>query len=142
MHSQVQANKNCLYPNRDIRDTYLQSVSVFLILTVCPDVEMISSPNVFKSCPKSSHSNIYKKVSFFELVKKFNQIFQLLLYDNLPARTFKNRPIWSHCSFMTRGLNLLPQRVTTVPDISQRLLFPISQRPFSRSKWSVEVLST
>ena len=34
----------------------------------------------------------------FQNSSKNNHIFGILLYENLLPRTFKNRPIWSHCS--------------------------------------------
>ena len=39
-----------------------------------------------------------QKVIYFKITQSSHQNFGILLYENLLPRTFKNRPIWSHCS--------------------------------------------
>ena len=62
-----------------------------------PDAELNSSPNYSKSCPKVTHSRLTWKVALFTLAQKF--IILLGYFDTtLTLKTFKNRPIWPHCT--------------------------------------------
>ena len=58
-----------------------------------------NSPYVSKICPKISNSSFYLRV-LFSKPPKSQQIFGLLFQENMSPRTFKNRPIWSHWSYV------------------------------------------
>ena len=72
-----------------------------------PDVRKINSLNVSKSCPNSNHSRFYLKVILFNTAQLVAKYFELLLHGIFLPRTFKNRPIWSHCSQLSFCTNLL-----------------------------------
>ena len=63
---------------------------------VWPNVVVKRSPNVSKSCPKSSNSSFVHKSKVFQHYPKSCQSFGLLFLQILSPKTFKNRPIWSH----------------------------------------------
>ena len=66
---------------------------------VRPDVGIKNSPKVPKSCQTSGQSIFFLKNDIFKIGQS-PQIFRLLFKKTLP-RTFKNRPIWSHCKLQT-----------------------------------------
>ena len=85
LHRQVDNSRLVLHKNA------LESSAVW------PDVGEKGSPIFSKSCPIRSQCSFYIRVRFFKIATKSCQSFGLLLLDILLPRTFKNRPIWSHC---------------------------------------------
>ena len=61
------------------------------VISVRPDVEIKSSPNVYNSCPNINP----KQILLFYFPKKLPNIWAVFV-KKLSKITFKNRPIWSH----------------------------------------------
>ena len=76
-------------------------------LTVWPDAEIKSSPNVSNNCPKISHCRFYLKCDVFQKSPKRHSTFWLLFEEIFYPRTFKNRPIWSNCPHICLFIILL-----------------------------------
>ena len=79
----------------------LESVSHLLVSRpVCPDVEIKSSPKIFKNAPKVATSVFTYKVEYFKIAQKVTKYLDYFWKKNLLPRTLKNRPIrphWSLC---------------------------------------------
>ena len=82
--------------------------------------------NKTKRCPNLSKScQIYPEVApnvdttVFQSSLKIDQIFSPILWENLSARTFKNRPIWSHWTRLKQML----QRQDYLMERSRELSF-------------------
>ena len=54
-------------------------------------------PNFSKSCTKGNHSSLTLKMLLFHFSPRIHHAFGLLFIETMSPRTFKNRPIWSHC---------------------------------------------
>ena len=99
-----------IWPSHATPSTYLYEKSVACLIMAPPRGSFPSlkafSSGAKEQCDlmlKCSHSRFNFKVMFSRINKSY-QIFELLLQENLLPRTFKNRPIRSHCKEESRRL--------------------------------------
>ena len=76
------------------------------------------------SWSKCSHSSSFcLKVLFFKNSPTSHRKFSILLYENLFSRSFKNRPIWSHCFRVSLST---PGRLAAPPAFQNNKKCPLS----------------
>ena len=72
------------------------SISIFVHSQCDQMLDFKSCTNVSESCLNNICSS-FTLIDIFQKIPKVNNLFGPLLKINLLPRTFKNRPIWSHC---------------------------------------------
>ena len=71
------------------------------VTTVWTDGGLKKLPKCFQKLPKIiSAATVFTSIDLFQNSPKVSNLFGLLLRVNLLPRTFKNCPIWSHCSLV------------------------------------------